>query len=372
MEQEQLYSIALTQLSYISLANLHELYQRFGSAAEIMENRKNLRDIEPDISPRLEKALSDIDEALHKAQVELEWAETQGIEVIPLNSSSYPQRLKDCPDAPIVLFYKGVADLNYKKIISIVGTRHATPYGRDLLHHFMQDLRMMSDVLVVSGLAYGVDVVAHREALEQGFPTIAVLAHGLDVLYPNMHKREAEQMLSNGGLITEYVSHTRIAKSNFVQRNRIVAGLADCTIVVESAEKGGGLITIGIARDYDRDTFAFPGAVNAEYSKGCNNLIRDNKAMLISNAADLVAAMKWDDEQQLSKAREEGIARRLFDDLSEPERKLVELLQKTNDLQVNILTVQSGLPFNEVTALLFNLEMKGVVRSRAGGTYHLL
>ncbi len=372
-QQESLYSIALTQLSYVSLAGLHELYSRLGSATAIMEHRKNIRDVLPDASPRLAEAFRDISEAMHRAEAELQWDIDNNIEVMPINSLAYPQRLADCPDAPIVLYHKGCADLNVQHVVSIVGTRHCTVYGQDILHRFMEDLRsMVPDVLVVSGLAYGVDVCAHREALKHGFPTVGVLAHGLDKIYPNAHRNTAIEMLSNGGLITEYPSLTSLAKGNFVQRNRIVAGMADATILVESAAKGGGLITIGIARDYNRDTFAFPGAVNAEYSQGCNNLIRDNGAGLITNAEDFAKAMGWADETYLQKARTEGIERQMFPNLTDEEKTIVEVLQTNNDLQVNILSVKSGITMNRLLSVMFSLEMKGVVKAMAGGSYHLI
>ncbi len=371
-QQEALYSIALTRLSYFSLAGLHELYNRLGSATAIMEHRLNIRDVLPDASPRLVEAFRDVSEAMHRAEAELRWDMDNRIDVIPMNSPSYPQRLVECPDAPIVLYHKGCADLNSKRIVSIVGTRHCTVYGQDILRRFMEELRMIPDVLVVSGLAYGVDICAHREALKNGFPTVGVLAHGLDQIYPNAHRNTAIEMLSNGGLLTEYPSQTPGAKGNFVQRNRIVAGMADATILIESAAKGGGLITMGIARDYNRDTFAFPGAVNAEYSRGCNNLIRDNGAVLITSAEDLVKAMGWTDEADLQKARNEGIERQMFPDLSDEEKTVVEVLRKTNDLQVNILAVKSGIAINRLLSMMFSLEMKGVVKTMAGGSYHLI
>ncbi len=371
-EQEKINAIALTQLSYISLAAIRELLRLAGSATEVMSNRANLRDILPDISPKMERVVANSDEAIRKAEAEYAWATENGVKILPLNSPEYPQRLADCPDAPAVLYFKGNGDLNHKKIVSIVGTRHCTIYGHDFLRRFMADLRAYTEALVVSGLAYGIDIIAHREALANGFPTVAVLAHGLDQLYPSCHRDTAKQMLERGGLVTEYPSQTTAMKGNFVQRNRIVAGMADATLLVESAAKGGGLITMAIARDYNRDTFAVPGNVSAEYSRGCNNLIRDNAAELVSDAADFVKAMGWDDEQKLDAARQEGIPRQLFENLSDDERIIAKILQDTGDQQVNVLTVKSGIPINKLLPLLFNLEMKGVVRALAGGNYHLL
>lgn len=372
-EQELLASMALTQVPYLSLATLHELYDRFGSATLILQNSNNIRDVLPDAAPRLVSALADTSAAVHRAEAEYKWAQDNGVSVIPMNSPLYPQRLAGCPDGPVVLYGKGTADLNARRVISIVGTRHCTLYGQDVIRQFMHDLHSLCpDVLVVSGLAYGVDINAHREALANGYPTVAVLAHGLDQIYPYVHHATATAMLANGGLLTEYMSQTKVMKGNFVQRNRIVAGLADATILVESAAKGGGLITLGIANDYHRDTFAFPGAVNAVYSQGCNNSIRDNQAMLVSCVEDFVKSMGWMDDSALSEAKKRGIERQIFPDLTDDERKIVDILSETNNLQINILTVKSAIPINRLTSLLFSLEMKGVIKTMAGGCYHLI
>lgn len=372
-EKEILCAMALTRLSHLSLAGLHELHERLGSAKDIVDNRMNIRDILPHASKALVEAFKNMDEAFHRAEIEYAWDVNNKIEPLTLNDPRYPQRFVDCPDAPIVLYYRGNADLNKQKIISIIGTRHSTVYGQDIIRHFMTDMRQYCpDVLVVSGLAYGIDINAHREALKNGYPTVAVLAHGLDQIYPNVHRNTAIEMLSNGGLLTEYMSQTSGAKGNFVQRNRIVAGMADASILVESANKGGGLITMGIARDYNRDCFAFPGPVYAEYSRGCNNLIRDNGASLITSAEDFVKAMGWYEEKNLSQARQEGIERQMFPDLSPDEQKIVDLLRQTNDLQINIITIKTNIPISKLTSTLFALEMKGLLKTLAGGCYHLL
>ena len=237
----------------------------------------------------------------------------------------------------------------------------------------MSELRgFCPQVLIVSGLAYGVDINAHRRALENDYETVGVLAHGLDQIYPYRHRDTAAQMLNHGGLLTEFMTQTNADKPNFVRRNRIVAGMADAVILVESAAKGGGLITAEIAQSYARAVFAFPGNVGQPYSEGCNNLIRDNGAGLISNASDFVKAMGWMDETLRQQANTDGIERNLFPDLSPEEEQVVSLLQQTNDLQLNIITVKTGIPIGRLTALLFQLEMKGVVKPMAGGMYHLL
>ena len=237
---------------------------------------------------------------------------------------------------------------------------------------FVRDLsKLCPGILIVSGLAYGVDICAHRNALAEGLPTVGVLAHGLDTIYPSSHRETAAEMLREGGLLTEYPSGTNADKMNFVRRNRIVAGMSDACILVESAEKGGGLITTDIANSYGREVFAFPGHVNAEYSKGCNNLIRDNKAGLITSAADFVKAMGWESDAVLQQAKSKGIERQLFPDLTTEEARVVAVLEKTNDLQMNMLSNMSGIGIGQLSSLLFTLEMKGVIKTLAGGVCHL-
>jgi DNA processing protein len=373
MEQEIFYAMALTRLTNFNYQQALELYKAVGSAQLLYEHRKEIGDIIKNASPRLMKAIKDWDEPMKRADFELRFMQEKGIRALTLNDDDYPQRLTECPDAPIILYYLGDADLNQSKIVSIVGTRRMTTYGQDLIRRFIRDLRQQCpQVLIVSGLAYGVDICAHREALGNGYPTVGVLAHGLDMIYPYRHRDTAIRMLRQGGLLTEFMSQTNADKPNFVRRNRIVAGMADSVVVVESAVKGGGLITAEIAQSYDRAVFAFPGSVGQPYSEGCNNLIRDNVAALISNADDFVRAMGWQDEAIRQQAFTDGIERNLFPDLTNEEKLVVSLLQQTNDLQLNILSVKSGIPIGQLTALLFQLEMKGIVKSLAGGMYHLL
>lgn len=371
--QEIINTIALTRINYFNLAGLLELYRRLGSATAAIEHRNNILDVVPDASPKLVKAFKELSEPLKRAETELEWDMKNGVVPLCMNDERYPQRLKECDDAPLMLFYKGNANLNQTKIIAIVGTRRCTMYGQDLIRRFTAELKQhCPHVLIASGLAYGVDINAHRYALQNAFQTVGVLAHGLDDLYPPRHRQTAEEMLLHGGLLSEFLTNTNADKVNFVRRNRIVAGIADAVILVESASQGGGLITTRIARDYNRDVFAFPGPVGAPYSEGCNNLIRDNGAGLISNAYDFVKAMGWEDDAKLQQTRKSGIERELFPNLTDEELQIVKVLAKTNDLQINMLSVQSNLPIARLTALLFSMEMKGVVKTLAGGVYHLL
>ena len=373
MNEELFYAMALTRLTNFNFQQALELYKTVGSAQQIYEHRNDIGDIIEDCSPRLIEALKDWDGAMKRAEFELKFMQEHQIRALTPLDDDYPQRLCECADAPIVLYYRGNADLNRSKVVNIVGTRQCTQYGKDLIHRFMSDLRRMCpQVLVVSGLAYGVDICAHREALDCGYETVGVLAHGLDHIYPYRHRDTAVRMVGHGGLLTEFMSQTNADKPNFVRRNRIVAGMSDACIVVESAARGGGLITAEIAQSYGRDVFAFPGAVGMEFSEGCNHLIRDSKAGLITCADDFVKSMGWQDEALRQQAHAEGIERNLFVDLSPEETRIVDLLKETNDLQLNILSVKTGLPIGQLTALLFQLEMKGVVKPLAGGMYHLI
>ena len=367
------YDLALTRMTGFNIDTALHLYRELGGGRGVYEHRHNLRDVLPDCSDRLIAALQDWSTALARSEQELTFAEKHGIKILRMGKEGYPQRLEECPDAPLVLFYLGNADLNQRRIIDIVGTRRCTSYGQDLISRFVRGLRQLCpEVLIVSGLAYGVDINAHRQALANGFETVGVLAHGLDELYPPRHRDTATQMLQHGGLLTEYMSETFIDKLNFVRRNRIVAGISDATILIESAARGGGLITARIAMDYGRGVFAFPGAVGATYSEGCNNLIRDNGAQLITSAADLVNAMGWDSDSKLAQARRDGIERTCFPELSAEEQRVVAALSVNGDQHLNVLSVNTNMSSGQLTALLFQLEMKGVVRPLAGGTYHLL
>lgn len=372
-EQEILYAMALTRINYFNLAGLTQLYQELGSATAIVENRNYIRDVLPDASPRLIEGLKGIDSVMKRAETELTYDIAHQIQPIVMNDVRYPQRLKECDDAPLMLFYQGTADLNQQRVINIVGTRHCTPYGQDLIHHFLRELKQRCPaVLIVSGMAYGVDIHAHRQALQNDYETVAVLAHGLDYLYPPRHKPTADMMLTQGGLLTEFFTQTNADKINFVRRNRIVAGMSDACILVESAARGGGLITCRLSREYNRDVFAFPGRVNDQYSEGCNNLIRDNGAALINNAYDFVNAMGWNDDATLMMAQQQGIEREIFPSLSPDETVVFNTLHKQNDLQINRLAILTNIPIAKLTSLLFEMEMKGVVKTYAGGVYHLL
>ena len=370
---EILATMTLMRINYFSLSGLTLLYRELGSAQTIIEHHENIKEIFPDASEKLVNGLRNIDEARKRAEVELEFCQKHGIMPLTMNDERYPARLRECDDAPLMLFYRGNADLNQQYVINIVGTRRCTEYGKDMIRRFVSDLKMLCPkVLIVSGLAYGVDINAHRAALQNGYETVGVLAHGLDQIYPPRHRETAVQMISQGGLLTEFFTQTNADKVNFVRRHRIVAGMSDACILVESAERGGGLITARLSRDYNRDVFAFPGRVGDKYSEGCNNLISSNGAALLSSAQSFIDAMGWVTDVQKNEARQQGIERQLFPSLSPDETLVVDTLRQQNDMQINMLAVKTNLPIARLTALLFEMELKGIVKVLAGGVYHLL
>lgn len=360
--------LALSRVQTSQFALFRSLIESIGSAKELIENAANIRDIIPGASTRLVKTLNDR-RLIEFAEREMEFIEKNGIRLICWGDYDYPRRLAECDDAPLTLYSMGNADLNAKHIISIVGTRHASEYGKSLCENFVTDLaKYIPGTLVVSGLAYGIDICAHRAALKAGLPTVGVLAHGLDRIYPNTHRSTAKSMLDNGGLLTEFMSGTNSLPQFFVQRNRIVAGISDATIVVESASKGGSLITASLAQSYSRECFAFPGRVNDQYSQGCNELVSRNRAALITSAYDFIEAMNW--EPAIKKKDSNAIQTELFPDMSDEEARIMTTLKKSDEgLQINQMVVEMDMPVNRLLPILFEMEMKGYVKAIAGGRY---
>ena len=358
--------LALTYVQGLEAAHFRNMVEAAGSASAIFENLSSLSEILPGASPRLKSMLSD-PKAFERARRELEFAEKHDIDVICYGDDAYPYRLRECDDAPIVLYSKGCVDLNARRIVSVVGTRRATEYGKDMCERFVRELsESVPDALIVSGLAYGIDVCAHKAAMASSLPTVGVLAHGLDRIYPAPHRNVAKAMLENGGLLTEFMSETESLPAYFVRRNRIVAGMSDATVVVESASSGGSLITASIAHSYSRDCFAFPGRVTDENSKGCNSLICNNRAALITCAADFITAMNWGAPKQSEKPRQ----MQLFTNLSPDEELVMQQLARFPDgVQINRLVVETNIPVNKLMPLLFELEMKDVIKTLAGGRY---
>jgi len=303
---------------------------------------------------------------LKQAELEVTFIEKNNITPIFYTDQCYPSRLKYCSDSPLMVYKKGKVDLNHTKSIGIVGTRNATSYGKEFCNQLVRDLTQHG-VLVVSGLAYGIDICAHQAAMENGLPTLGVLAHGLDRVYPAEHRAVASKMQENGGLLTEYMSKTKPDRENFPMRNRIVAGLCDAIVVVESAAKGGSLITAEIANSYNRDVFALPGKVGSSSSNGCNKLIKSNKAALIESYKDIEYVMGW----QREKDRPKQVQKKLFVHLSKEESMLVGLIQTEEKINVDELALKAQIPVSKLSVLLLNLEFNGIVKALPGKFYSL-
>ncbi|MEG1585395.1 MAG: DNA-processing protein DprA [Bacteroidales bacterium] len=365
-DDEIFYAIALSGIKGIGPVIARKLIDEVGSPAELFREKPEILRKIPRIGEILANGCRSC-AVLDPAEKEMDFIRNHHIRAIYFGDPEYPERLRDCVDAPILLFLKGSVDLNSRHIISIVGTRDSTHYGRDLLEQFTKDLaEQLPDALIVSGLAYGIDVTAHRCALQNKLHTIGVVAHGLDRLYPDAHKQVAKEMLSQGGgLVTEYPSGTNADKGNFIARNRIIAGMADATILVETADKGGSIITANIANTYGRDVFAFPGRVNDLRSRGCNRLIRQNRAGLITSADDFLEMMNWLPDTHQHPAKQLP----LDFDLSEEEQLLVGLLRQYGEMQLNRLAIETEKPISVLTGILMDLELRHIVRSYPGGVY---
>lgn len=308
---------------------------------------------------------------LELAQEELEFITKHHIQVSYVKDPHYPYRLRECPDAPILLYSKGKQlEINQGKFVSIVGTRNATDRGKENTRRLVLDLAAsMPDVTIISGLAYGIDIAAHKAALEAGISTIIVTAHGMDRIYPAIHRPVAISALENGGIVTEYCSKTEPEPQNFIARNRIIAGLADAVVVIESKEKGGSLITAHMAQDYNRDIFAFPGRIHDEQSKGCNALIRKQYASLIESADDLIQAMKWEVKNKPIQTEIEN----LFDALDNKEQTILQILRTQEDgIHINELVMEIKMPYAETASTLMMLEFKEWVKSLPGGIYRAI
>ncbi len=364
INQELFYRIALTFVKEVGAITARKLVAHFGSAEAIFKAPlKELKAISGFGEVRA-KAFKD-ETVLARAEEELVYIGKNNVRVLTTDDEQYPERLKSCVDAPLLLYYQGNAALSPEKVIAVIGTRKYTDYGQRTCEHLLEDLKD-SGILIMSGLAHGIDTIAHKAALKNNLPTIGVLAHGLDKLYPAANKNLAKEMIEHGGLLTEYASGSLADRGHFPMRNRIVAGMSDITVVVESDMKGGALITARIADSYNRDVAAFPGRIYDSKSSGCNELIRTNIASMITCADDLLELMNWNDE-----TRKKPVQKQLFINLTDNERVVYDALTGKDNMHADDLLYQCNMTNSTLAATLLQLEMQGLVKALPGKLYRL-
>jgi DNA processing protein len=364
-EDRLLHRLALHLLPGIGPVITRNLISYCGGEEEVFKRKKSALEKIPGIGSDRASLISK-HHSFKRAEEELLFIQKNNITPLFYLDKEYPARLKNCYDSPVMMFYKGSASLNPQRIVSIVGTRNITEYGRDILEKLIEDL-FPYGVTIISGLAYGVDIHAHKVSLKMEMPTIGVTAHGLDRIYPSLHKSIADRMINHGGILTEYASGTIPDRENFPARNRIVAGMSDAVIVIESAERGGALITADLANDYNRDVFAFPGRINDRFSIGCNELIRQNKAMLTMSAKHIAEMMNWDQQNINAKSQME-----LFVELNAEEKILVDILKSCGQTPIDVISIESGMPVSKVSTILLKLEFAGILKTMPGKVYSLL
>jgi DNA processing protein len=364
-EQDLFYLLALQRVEGVGDIMAKKLLTYCGSAEAVFKTKTaQLAAIDGVGSMLLRNLKSQA--IFDKANAELAFIRTNEINVAHFQDENYPERLKHCIDGPLLLFTSGQINLKKRRIISIVGTRQITSYGTEFCRKLIEDLAPL-DPVIVSGFAYGVDIVAHQMAMDHNLQTIGVVAHGLNQIYPKTHKKYVAKVEENGGFITEFWSTSNPDKENFVRRNRIVAGMSEATIVIESADRGGSLITANMANDYNRDVFAVPGRVTDKYSQGCNNLIKTQKANVLTSAADLVYILNWDIQKE-----SKPVQKQLFVTLDDDEQKVYDYLLKTGKELMDIIALRCEFPIYKISGMLLNMELKGVIRPLPGKLFEAI
>lgn len=364
-DEELFHLLALLKVDGVGDIIAKKLLTHCGSAEDVFKTKTSQIASIDGIGLVLPKKLKG-KSVFEKAEQELKFIKNNAVDVSFFLDENYPERLKHCIDGPVLLFSSGNIDLKNRKIISIVGTRQITSYGIEFCKKLIADLAPLNPI-IVSGFAYGVDIVAHQAALEHNLQTIGVVAHGLNQIYPKIHKKYVAKIEENGGFMTEFWSSSNPEKENFVKRNRIVAGISEATIVIESADKGGSLITANMANDYNRDVFAVPGRTTDKYSQGCNNLIKTQKANVLSGAADLIYILNWDIEKETK-----PVQKQLFVSLDDDEQKVYDYLQKNGKELLDTIALQCDFPIYRISGLLLNMELKGVIRPLPGKLFEAI
>lgn len=365
-QTEIFYTLSLLQIPGIGSMLARKLIERLGSAEAVFKTGRAKLATTPGIGTLLADVIVK-SKPFDIAEKELELVDKHGVKLLHYQSEDFPLRLRQCADHPLILFGKGALPLNANRIVAIVGTRSATDYGRRLTEELVRGLTALN-VMVLSGLAYGIDVHAHRMALQNDLPTVGVLGHGLGRIYPANHRQIADKMLDQGGLLTEFLYEVGPDKENFPKRNRIVAGMTDAVVVIEAATNGGALITASLANDYNRDVFAYPGKVHDTYSAGCHKLVRANKAALITSAEDFCEAMGWGVPVNMSSSRQ-GL---LFPELELDEQMVYDLLKEHQQLGIDMLSLHTSLSTSKLSNVLLGLEFKNMIRSLPGKQYQAL
>jgi DNA processing protein len=361
MTQSELYNtLALMQVEGVGDVIAKKLIQHCGNAEAIFTSKKSQLQKIDGIGSVVIKNLRD-KSVFVKAEAEIQFIAQENISHTFYQEENYPERLKHCYDSPVLLFQAGNINLLNRRVISIVGTRQITSYGVEFTKKFLEEIAPLNPI-IVSGFAYGVDIYAHQIAMDYGLQTIGVLAHGLNQIYPKTHKKYMAKMEQNGGFLTEFWSTSKPDKENFIKRNRIVAGISEATVVIESAEKGGSLVTANLANDYNRDVFAVPGRTTDKYSQGCNNLIKTQRANLMTSAADLVYILNWELQRESQKA----VQKQLFISLTNEEQKIYDYLRKTGKEMMDIIALECDFPIYRISSILLNMELKGVIRPLPG------
>jgi DNA processing protein len=360
------HKIALGLIPRIGDINARKLVSHFGSVEAVFnESYRDLTRI-PGIGSGLARYISDRS-YLETAEKEVEYVTKNNIRTFFYLDNNYPFRLRQCDDSPVVFFFKGNCDLNAAKILSVVGTRSATTGGKEICEKIIAGLAAgHPDLIIVSGLAYGIDITSHKAALSNNLQTIGVLGHGFNTIYPAIHRSTAETIIKNGGLITDFLSDALPERNNFIKRNRVIAGLSDATLVVQSGLKGGALITADIANSYNRDVFAIPGRPGDQYSAGCNSLIKSNKAALVESPDDIEYLMDW----QPKKFRP-PVQRSLFAELNDTEKSIYELISGEGELTIDTICRSLDLPVFKLSSLLLQMEFKGVIKCYPGNIYSI-
>lgn len=366
MTDDLLYRIAVTLIPNIGCIHARLLLQHMAPQEIFSAKTSALQKIEGLGEKRI-NSIKKFNE-FKRAESEIEFLSKYKITPLFITDDAYPQRLLNSYDPPVMLYYRGTADMNTSRVVAIVGSRSHTEYGRLLTEQLVEGLSG-TGALIVSGLAYGIDALSHKAALKNNLSTVGVLAHGLDKIYPSENTAMAKEMIQQGGLLTEFMAKTKPDRHNFPSRNRIVAGMSDAVIVVETDIKGGSMITAELANGYNKDVFAFPGKITDKKSAGCNHLIKNNKAVLLSNAAHLLEAMGWDEHKKKPAAKR---TRELFIELTADEKAVVNMLNEAGQLDIDEINIRSGLSSSAVAVAILNLEIQNVVQALPGKIYKLL